>query len=121
MSPSVSLINTAVYEGGLSPSIPLWGASSVLELRDLTGKEILLNSRCRIYQYNEDDFRLKFLISTKLSNSKDTHKHENKEKLSINSYSLFTCKLVILLVIKTYIKNRLNCIDINANNCTNSS
>ena len=45
----------------------------------------------------KDDFRFQFLISTKLSNSIDTHKHENKEKLSINSLPLFTCQLVSLL------------------------
>ena len=35
------------------------------------------------------------LNSTKLSNIMDTHKHENKEKLPINNFSLFAFKLVI--------------------------
>ena len=47
----------------------------------------------KLYQYNEDDFRSKFLIYIKLLNSMDTHK---KEKLSIKkSFSLIICKLVI--------------------------
>ena len=46
----------------------------------------------RLYQYNKDDF----LIYIKLLNSMDTHKHVNKEKLSIKKrFSLITCKLVI--------------------------
>ena len=46
------------------------------------------------------------LISTKLSNIMDAHKHGNKEKLSINSLSLFICNL------KEACKNsRLHCID----------
>ena len=49
-------------------------------------REELNYSRCRTYQYNEDDFRLKFLLSTKLLYSM-THKHRNKEKLLINSFS----------------------------------
>ena len=36
----------------------------------------------------------------------DTHKHGNKEKLLINSFSLFTCKFLFT--------SRLHCIDINA-------
>ena len=40
-------------------------------------------------------FYLNFFISTKLSNSMDTQKHGNNKELSINSFSLFTCKLVI--------------------------
>ena len=52
-------------------------------------------SRCRIYQYNEDDFRFQILTSTKLLNSMKTHKHGNKKKRSIYSFSWFTRKLVI--------------------------
>ena len=42
-----------------------------------------------IYQYKEDDFRFKFLISSQLLNSMDTYTHGNKENLSINSFSFF--------------------------------
>ena len=42
------------------------------------------------------------MTSTKLLNSRDTYKHENKEKLSINRFTLFTCKLGIL---KKLVKN----------------
>ena len=38
---------------------------------------------------------ISFLIKFKLLNSIDTHKHGNKEKLSIYGFSLVTCKLVI--------------------------
>ena len=48
----------------------------------------------------------------------DTHKHGNKEKLPINSFSLFTCKIQIsLLETKPKYKSRLHCIDINADLC----
>ena len=47
------------------------------------------------FRVNEDNFRFKFLISSNLSNSMDTHKHENSEKMSINRFYLFTCKPVI--------------------------
>ena len=53
-------------------------------------------SRRRFYQYNEGDCRFQFLISTMLSNSLDVHKHWNKKKLSIISFSLLSGKLVIL-------------------------
>ena len=43
--------------------------------------------RC-LNQYNVEDLR-----PTKFSNSMDKHKCVNKEKLSINSFSYFTCKL----------------------------
>ena len=42
-------------------------------------------SRRRLYQYNKDKFRLKF---------SNTHKHGNKEKLSINNFSSFICNIV---------------------------
>ena len=42
--------------------------------------KVRLFSRCRKYQYNEDDFQ--FLIFTKLSTSMNTHKHGNKAKMS---------------------------------------
>jgi len=45
----------------------------------------------RTYQYNEDDIHFPFFISTNISNT-ETYKHVNKEKLSINIFSLFTCK-----------------------------
>ena len=38
---------------------------------------------------------MKTTIDFNFSNIMDTHKHGNKEKLSINSFSLFTCKLAI--------------------------
>ena len=44
---------------------------------------------------SKHDFWFQFLISTKLSSSLDTHKQGNKEKLSINSFSLITCNLLI--------------------------
>ena len=50
----------------------------------------ILQQSCRIYQYNEDDLRIKFVTFTKLSNSMDTQKHGNKEKLSISNISLLT-------------------------------
>ena len=40
-------------------------------------------------------FYLIFFISNKPSNSMDTQKHGNNKKLSINSFSLFTSKIVI--------------------------
>ena len=48
------------------------------------------------FKYNENDVYIKVLIFTKLSNSVEWHtrKHGNKEKLLINGFSLFTCKLV---------------------------
>ena len=69
----------------------------------------------KLYQYNENDFRLKFLFNIKPLNSMDTQKHGNKKKLPIRKLSFFTCKLVIrdsLLTIKTKIKSHLHYIDI---------
>ena len=34
--------------------------------------------KIRMFQYNEDDFRLKFSIFTKLLNRMNTHKNQNK-------------------------------------------
>ena len=73
-------------------------------------REELNYSRCQIYQYNEDDFRLKFLLSTKLS-SMNTHKHGNKEKLLIKSF------FYLLFEESLNWKSRLYCIDVNAAHC----
>ena len=43
----------------------------------------------RLYQYNEDDFRFKFLSMSRF------HKNGIKEKLLIKEFSLITCKIVI--------------------------
>ena len=52
-------------------------------------------SRPRKYQYNEDDFQFQFHDFCHAFISMVTQKHGNKEKLSINSFSLFNFKLVI--------------------------
>ena len=56
-------------------------------------KKKLLDSCRRIYQNNEDDFRLKFRVLPSFQTQLDSHKHGNKEKLFIKSFLLFTCKL----------------------------
>ena len=49
-----------------------------------------------VFLDNEDDFRFHFRFnSNNLSNSMDTDKQGDIEKLSINSFPLFACKLVI--------------------------
>ena len=64
---------------------------------------------------------ISILISTMLFNSMDAHKHDNKEKLSINSFSLFACQLALkkscLTIKKLKLKVSLHCIDINADDC----
>ena len=72
------------------------------------------NSRHRIYQYNKDNFRFKFMISIKLSNSMDTHKYGNKEKLSIKLVILKKACYKTILNLKL---GRLYCIDINVDHC----
>ena len=49
-----------------------------------------------VFLDNEDDFRFHFRFnSNNLSDSMDTDKHGDIEKLSINSFPLFACNLVI--------------------------
>ena len=69
----------------------------------------------RTYQYNEDDIHFPFFISTNISN-RETYKHVNKGKLSINIFSLFTCKMLVrnLIIIR---KIRLHCIEISVDQC----
>ena len=72
-----------------------------------------------VYLKNKEDFRFQFSITTKLSNSMDIHNHGSQEKLSINYFSLFTCKLVFLKqsLVDIKIQKRFHCVDINANHC----
>ena len=64
-------------------------------LQPLIFKLKLFNS-CRKYQYNEDDFQLKFLIFTKLSISMDTQiTWKQREAANEQSFTLISRKLVI--------------------------
>jgi len=76
----------------------------------------------RIYQYNEDDNFLCYFWF--LLSFAEIPKHLNKERLPINSFSLFTCKLVIKIMLvsdQSIINYRLYCIDIIADHCKKMS
>ena len=63
------------------------------------------------------NFNLLFLPNSKIQHGY-THKHGINEKLSINIFSLFTCKLMYLKKacwnLSLKIENRLHCIEINS-------
>ena len=66
---------------------------SGLYFRTLRYRELQVKYSCRvIYQYIEDDFRFWFWF---IQSFQTAETHCNREKLSINRFSLFTCKLVV--------------------------
>ena len=65
----------------------------------------------RLYQYNEDNFRFKFLIFVIFQQKEYTNTWKQREAVNFKSFSEVTFKLVIrnsCITIKTQIKSRLH-------------